>query len=85
MWVHEYERDPLLWTSGTAGTSLVLKISGAAALFISVVIAKLGSAQLLAAMAKWQIGPPTHLWLVKVRNFEKGPLEEGYLHNFLRN
>ena len=64
-WVHKHERDPLLWTSGAEGMSLVLKISGATSLFIFVVISKLGLAKPLRAMSGWQIGPETHLWLVK--------------------
>ena len=64
-WVLEHERDPLLWISGTEGMSLVQKISGAAGLFMFVVVAKLGSAKLMRAMSAWQSGPPTHLWVVK--------------------
>ena len=64
-WVLEHERDPLLWISGTEGMSLVQKISGAAGLFMFVVVAKLGRAKLMTAMSEWQSGPPTHLWVVK--------------------
>ena len=45
--------------------SLVQKISGSAGLFMFVVVAKLGSAELMRAMSGWQSGPPTHLWVVK--------------------
>ena len=64
-WVLNYEQDPLFWVSGNDGTSLVLKIIGAVGLFMFVVISKLGSAQLLKVMSEWQIGPATHLWIVK--------------------
>ena len=64
-WVLEYERDPLLWIAGTDGLSLVQKISGAAGLFMFVVVLKLGIATPLKAMSGWQIGPATHLWVVK--------------------
>ena len=64
-WVLKHERDPLLWTSGAEGMSLFLKISGATSLFIFVVISKLGLAKPLRAMSGWQIGPATHLWVVK--------------------
>ena len=50
-WVHEYERDPLLWTSGADGMSLVMKINGAIGLWIVVVVSKLGLATPLRAMS----------------------------------
>ena len=64
-WVLEYERDPLLWTSGADGMCLVMKISGAIGLLVFVVVLKLGLATPLRAMSVWQIGPATHLWVVK--------------------
>ena len=64
-WVFKYERDPLLWVAGTDGMSLLVKISGASGLFMFVVVLKLGNAKLLRAMIGWQIGPATHLWVVK--------------------
>ena len=64
-WVLKHERDPLLWTSGTEGMSLVQKISGATVLFIFVVGSKRRAATLLSVMSGWQIGPATHLWVVK--------------------
>ena len=73
-WVLEYERDPLLWKSGTEGMSLVLKISGAVGLFVFVVASTLGSAKVLSAMSEWQIGPQAHIWVVKASS---------YLHTYL--
>ena len=67
-WVLKYERDPLLWISGTDGMSLVKTISGASCLFIIVVASKLGSAKVLRAMSGWQFGPATHLWVVKAES-----------------
>ena len=64
-WVLEYERDPLLWIAGTDGMSLVQKIIGAAGFFMFVVILKLGIATPLRAMSGWEVGPATHLWVVK--------------------
>ena len=64
-WVHKYERDPLLWTSRADGMSLLLRISGATSFFILVVVSQLGLATPLRAMSEWQIGPETHLWVVK--------------------
>ena len=64
-WVLEYERDPLLWTSGADGMSLVVQISGALGLLIFVVVLKLGLATPLRAMSVWHIGPASHLWVVK--------------------
>ena len=64
-WVREHERDPLLWISGTDGMSLVQKIIGATILFMFVVGSKLGSTTPLRALSEWQIGPATHLWVVK--------------------
>ena len=64
-WVLNYEQDRLFWVSGNDGTSLVLKIIGAVGLFMFVVISKLGRALLLQVMSSWQIGPATHLWIVK--------------------
>ena len=64
-WVMEYERDPLLWIAGTDGMSLVQKLSGAAGLFMFVVVLKLGIATPLRVMSGWPIGPAPHLWVVK--------------------
>ena len=64
-WVLKYEHDPLFWVSGTDGTCLMLKTSGVVGLFMLVVFWKLGSTQLLRVMSGWQIGPATHLWIVK--------------------
>ena len=41
------------------------KTSGAVSFFLLVLATKLGSAQLLNAMSRWQHGPATHLWVVK--------------------
>ena len=51
-WVLEYERDPLFWTSGTDGMSLVLMISGAVGLLVFAVVSTLGSDGLLRAMSR---------------------------------
>ena len=64
-WVLEYERDPLFWVSGADGISLIKTLSGAVGLFLVVLVFKLGSAQVLRAMSGWQVGPVTHLWVVK--------------------
>ena len=64
-WVSTHEQDPLFWVSGTDGMSLVQKISGAASCFALMVGSKLGCTQLLRVMSRWQIGPATHLWVVK--------------------
>ena len=68
-WVLDYERDPLLWVSGTDGMSLAVKISGAVGMFVLVVASKLGCARLLEVKSRWQIGPPTHLWIVKASSY----------------
>ena len=73
-WVLKYEHDPLFWVSGTNGASLVLKTSGGAGLFIAVVLLKLGRAQLLQVLSRWQIGPETHLWVVKAEAEVHGSL-----------
>ena len=73
-WVLEQERDPLLWVSGSEGTSLVQKIISSVSCFMLVVASKLGSVQMLRAISAWQIGPATHLWVVKVA---------AYLHTYL--
>ena len=64
-WVSKYEHDTLFWVSGTEGRSLVLKTGGAVVFFLSVIAMKLGRTKLLRAMSRWQIGPATHLWVVK--------------------
>ena len=50
-WVLKYERDPLLWISGTDGRSFLLQISGAIGLFTLVLVSKIGSARLLGALS----------------------------------
>ena len=64
-WVLKYEHDPLFWVSGTDGTSVVLKTTCALGLFMLVAISQLGRTQLLRVTSGWQIGPATHLWIVK--------------------
>ena len=64
-WVSKYEQYSLLWASGADGMSLVQRINGAVAFLILVVASKLGRNQLLVVSSKWQIGPTTHLWVVK--------------------
>ena len=64
-WVTKFEQDPLLWVSGTEGMSLVHRVNGACGFFVLAVVLKLGRNQLLSVISKWQIGPTTHLWVVK--------------------
>ena len=65
VWLSEYERDPLFWTYGNEGKSLLQKIGGALGFFLIVVASELGSARLLSTMLVWHIAPGTHLWIVQ--------------------
>ena len=79
VWLSEYEHDPLFWTSGNEGMSLLQKISGALGFFLLAVTSKLGRARLLSTVLAWQIAPGTHLWIVKASSHLVSYMAKGSL------